>query len=202
MKKLVLIIAVNLISLNTFSQTTKTYKKGEVVSSWSYPPPNVPWDSVKNVKEQINAVNELNLIRKKAGKPLLKWDTRLQPAAVHHVNYMRYCKKHHLVNTLTFVHKDTSYDAGYMGHDEIFDVPNFTEIEWPSWRISLLDRNVFSEMTEELGTVGTVMGFNWCEYHWAALNNAKWDSVYAYTDPYTRVTIVILSKYKKIKNKE
>ena len=33
------------------------------------------------------------LFAKKAGKPLLKWDDRLQPAAVHHVTYMRYCKK-------------------------------------------------------------------------------------------------------------
>ena len=197
MKKLVLIIAVNLVFLTTFSQTTKTYKKGEVVSSYTWSSPVVVWDSVKNEQKQIKAVNELNLIRKKAGKPLLKWDTRLIPAAVHHVTYMRYCKKHHLVNTPEFVNKDTLYDTSYMGHKEMFDIPNFTEIEWPDWRISLLDRNVFSEMTEELGTVGSVMGFDWCKYHWAALNNAKWNAVYAYTDPITRVTIVILSKYKK-----
>ena len=51
MKKLVLIIAVNLISLNPFSQTTKTYKKGEVVSSVIWSTPVVPYDLVKNVKK-------------------------------------------------------------------------------------------------------------------------------------------------------
>ena len=106
-------------------------------------------------------------------------------------------KKHHLINEPEFVEKDTNYDASYMDHTQKFDIPNFTEIQEPFMRVRLLDRTVFSEMTEELGTVGDVMGFNFCPYHWADLNNAKWDAVYAYTDHYTRVTIVILGKYVK-----
>ena len=95
MKKLVLAIAVSLITLKSFSQNTKTYKKGEVISSetWLVGPPAVKWDSVKERNNHIKSVNELNAIRKKAGKPLLKWDDRLQPAAVYHVKYMQYCKK-------------------------------------------------------------------------------------------------------------
>lgn len=200
MKKLVLAIAVSLVSFNSFSQNTKTHKLGEAFTPDWYVPVVVVFDSVEDRKNHIKSVNELNAIRKKAGKPLLKWDDRLQPAAVHHVKYMQYCKKHHLVNTPAFVEKDTAKfrDYGFMGHDEIFDIPNFKEIAWPDMRISLLDRTVFSEMTEELGSGIDVMGFNFCPYHWAALNDAKWDAVYAYTDPYTHVTIVILGKYVKV----
>ncbi|MBP6756807.1 MAG: hypothetical protein KA210_11720 [Bacteroidia bacterium] len=54
-----------------------------------------------------------------------------------------------------------------MGHKEMFDIPNFKEIVWPDWRVSLLDRTVFSEMTEELGGGFDVMGFDFCPYHWA-----------------------------------
>ncbi|MBP6756808.1 MAG: hypothetical protein KA210_11725 [Bacteroidia bacterium] len=109
MKKLVLLIAVSLVTLNSFSQNTKTYKKGEVISSetWLVGPSPYVYDSVTNRKAQIKSVNELNAIRKKAGKPLLKWDDRLQPAAMHHITYMRYCKKHHLINTPALVEKDT-----------------------------------------------------------------------------------------------
>ncbi len=173
MKKLVLAIAVSLVTLNSFSQNTKTYKLGEVFTPSWYVPVVVVFDSVKDRKNQIKAVNELNAIRKKAGKPLLKWDDRLQPAAVHHVTYMKYCKKHHLINEPEFVEKDTNYDASYMDHTQKFDIPNFTEIQEPFMRIRLLDRTVFSEMTELLGTVGDVMGFNFRPYHWADLNNAK-----------------------------
>ena len=135
MKKLVLAIAVSLVTLNSFSQNTKTYKKGEVISSetWLVGPSPYVYDSVTNRKAQIKSVNELNAIRKKAGKPLLKWDDRLQPAAMHHITYMRYCKKHHLINTPALVEKDTIKfrDYGFMGHKEMFDIPNFKEIVWP-----------------------------------------------------------------------
>lgn len=202
MKKLVLAIAVSLITLNSFSQNTKTYKKGEVISSetWLVGPPAVAWDSVKDRKDQIKSVNELNAIRKKAGKPLLKWDDRLQPAAMHHITYMRYCKKHHLINTPALVEKDTIKfrDYGFMGHKEMFDIPNFKEIVWPDWRISLLDRTVFSEMTEELGGGGNVMGYDFCPYHWAGLNDPKWDAVYSYWDPVIKINITILASYKKL----
>ena len=200
MKKLVLAIAVSLVTLNSFSQNTKTYKTGEVFTPSWYVPVVVKWDSVKDRNNHIKSVNELNAIRKKAGKPLLKWDDRLQSAAIHHVKYMQYCKKHHLVNTPAFVEKDTIKfrDYGFMGHKEMFDIPNFKEIVWPDMRISLLDRTVFSEMTEELGSGFYVMGFDFCPYHWADLNDAKWDAVYAYTDDYTGVTIVILGKYVKV----
>jgi len=195
MKKLVLAIAVSLVTLNSFSQNTKTHKLGEAFTPDWYVPVVYVYDSIEDRKDHIKAVNELNAIRKKAGKPILKWDDRLQLAAVHHVKYMQYCKKHHLVNEQFFAEKDTAEDRSYMGHTEKFDIPNFTEIQEPFMRVRLLDRTVFSEMTEELGTGFTVMGFNFCPHHWASLNNAKWDAVYAYTDPYTHVTIVILGKY-------
>ena len=200
MKKLVLAIAVSLLTLNSFSQNTKTYKKGEVISSHTpdwYVPVVVKWDSVKDRNNHIKSVNELNAIRKKAGKPLLKWDDRLQPAAVHHVKYMQYCKKHHLMNDKSLADKDSAKDLSYMCHKQIFDIPNFKEIVWPDMRISLLDRTVFSEMTELLGSGFYVMGFDFCPYHWADLNDTKWDAVFAYTDDYTGVTIVILGKYVK-----
>jgi hypothetical protein len=217
MKKLVLAIAI-LISFNSFLQTKKkdkkvelilvssytlpesqrTYKKGEVISSQTWTTPVRVFDSVKDRKDQIKSVNELNAIRKKAGKPILKWDDRLQPAAVYHVKYMQYCKKHHLVNEQFFADKDTAEDRSYMGHTEKFDIPNFTEIQEPFMRVRLLDRTVFSEMTELLGSGFYVMGFNFCPYHWADLNDAKWDAVFAYTDDYTGVTIVILGKYVKL----
>ena len=219
MKKFVLAIAI-LISFNSFLQTKKkdkkvelilvssytlpesqrTYKKGEVLSSQTWTTGEWVYDSIEDRIDQIKSVNELNAIRKKAGKPLLKWDDRLQPAVVHHVKYMQYCKKHHLINAPDFVEKDTIKfkDCSFMDHNQKFDIPNFTEIQEPFMRVRLLDRTVFSEMTEELGTVGNVMGFNWCPYHWASLNNAKWDAVYAYTDDYTSVTIVILGKYAKV----
>ena len=219
MKKFVLAIAI-LISFNSFLQTKKkdkkvelilvssytlpesqrTYKKGEVLSSQTWTTGEWVYDSIEDRKNHIKSVNELNAIRKKAGKPLLKWDDRLQPAAVHHVKYMQYCKKHHLVNTPAFVEKDTAKfkDYGFMGHKEMFDIPNFKEIVWPDWRVSLLDRTVFSEMTEELGSGFDVMGFNFCPYHWADLNDAKWDAIYVYIDPITSVTIVILGKYVKV----
>ena len=200
MKKLVLAIAVSLVTLNSFSQNTKTHKLGEAFTpDWYVPSPYV-YDSVTNRKAQIKSVNELNAIRKKAGKPLLKWDDRLQPAAVHHVKYMQYCKKHHLINAPDFVEKDTIKfkDYSFMDHTQKFDIPNFTEIQEPFMRVRLLDRTVFSEMTELLGSGFYVMGFDFCPYHWADLNNAKWDAVYAYTDDYTSVTIVILGKYAKV----
>ena len=202
MKIFLLAIAI-LVSFNSFSQNTKTYKKGEVISShtpdWYVPSPYV-YDSVTNRKAQIKSVNELNAIRKKAGKPLLKWDDRLQPAAVHHVKYMQYCKKHHLINAPDFVEKDTIKfkDYSFMDHTQKFDIPNFTEIQEPFMRVRLLDRTVFSEMTEELGSGFDVMGFNFCPYHWADLNDAKWDAIYVYIDPITSVTIVILGKYVKV----
>ena len=200
MKKFVLAIAVSLVTLNSFSQNTKTHKLGEAFTpDWYVPSPYV-YDSVTNRKAQIKSVNELNAIRKKAGKPLLKWDDRLQPAAVHHVKYMQYCKKHHLINAPDFVEKDTIKfkDCSFMDHNQKFDIPNFTEIQEPFMRVRLLDRTVFSEMTELLGSGFYVMGFDFCPYHWADLNNAKWDAVYAYTDDYTSVTIVILGKYAKV----
>jgi len=219
MKKFVLAIAI-LISFNSFLQTKKkdkkvelilvssytlpesqrTYKKGEVLSSQTWTTGAWVYDSIEDRIDQIKGVNELNAIRKKAGKPLLKWDDRLQPAAMHHITYMRYCKKHHLINDPDGVEKDTIKfkDYSFMGHKQIFDIPNFKEIVWPDWRVSLLDRTVFSEMTEELSSGCNVMGFNWCPYHWADLNDPKWDAVFAYTDDYPRVTIVILGKYVKV----
>jgi len=200
MKKFVLAITVSLVSFNSFSQNTKTHKLGEAFTPDWYVPSTYVFDSVTNRKNHIKSVNELNAIRKKAGKPILKWDDRLQPAAIHHVKYMQYCKKHHLVNDPDAVEKDTIKfkDYSYMDHIQKFDIPNFTEISWPGDRISLLDRTVFSEMTELLGTGFYVMGFNFCPYHWADLNNAKWDAVFSYTDDYTGVTIVILGKYVKV----
>ena len=56
MKKLVLAIAVSLVTLNSFSQNTKTYKKGEVISSHTpdwYVPVVVKWDSVKERNNHI-----------------------------------------------------------------------------------------------------------------------------------------------------
>jgi hypothetical protein len=218
MKKFVLAIVI-LISFNSFLQTKKkdkkvelilvstytlpesqrTYKKGEVISSQTWTTGAWVYDSIEDRIDQIKSVNELNKIRKKAGKPLLKWDDRLQPAALHHVTYMRYCKKHHLINDPDGVEKDTIKfkDYSFMSHKQIFDIPNFKEIVWPDWRISLLDGDVFSEMTEELGGGGNVMGYNWCKYHWAALNDAKWDAVYSYWDPVIKINITILASYKK-----
>lgn len=182
MKKLVLAITVSLLTLNSFSQNYETYK----------------WDSVRDRKRQIEGVNELNVIRKKAGKPVLKWDDRLQPAAIHHVTYMAYCKKHHLICDKSLVDKDTAKDLSYMAHSQMFDIPNFKEIYFPMMRISLLDKTVFSEMTELLSVCGSVLGFDNSPCHWGALNNVKWDAVFVYTDEYTGVLIVILGKYVKV----
>ena len=66
MKKLVLAIAVSLVTLNSFSQNTKTHKLGEVFTPDWYVPVVVVFDSVKDRKNQIKAVNELNAIRKKS----------------------------------------------------------------------------------------------------------------------------------------
>ncbi len=55
-----------LVSFNSFSQTSKTYKKREIISSHRWSTGAYVYCSVTDRKDQIKSVNELNAIGKKS----------------------------------------------------------------------------------------------------------------------------------------
>lgn len=220
MKKL-LVLLVLLVSGTLFSQTFKLSDtvgrfQGHYDSHFDYDSilnqyvyvkelvrePEPLRDSLKREFIQVESVKKLNKIRKDLGMKPLIYDERLKPAAYHNLVYNRYCQWNNIFQPEEGNTKLT--------HIQTVDIPNFTEIYWPDQRISLLEKDVFSKITEELTsdiiwptwTFDEVTNRPWdrykiCSAHWSALTKStEWDAIYFYRDTKTGIHVVILGKYK------
>lgn len=168
---------------------------------------NPAHDSLKREYIQKVSVDKLNEIRKGLGMKPLVYDVRLKPAAWHNVVYNRYCQDNNVFQPGEEFIQQGLYT---ITHTQRVDIPNFTEILWPDQRISLLDKSVFHQITEELTqefygedmTYKEVSESVWkkfkhCNGHWTSLTKVtNWDCIYFYYDNTNGMHVVILGEYK------
>lgn len=200
MKKLIVVFGIMLTSGLGFGQK---FKLSDTVGRTNRG--NDYLDSIKREFIQVESVKKLNKIRKDLGMKPLIYDERLKPAAYHNVVYNRYCQWNEIIQP----NQPKENGNSTMTHTQDVDIPNFKEIVWPDQRISLLEKGVFSKITEELTqdiiwstwTFDEVTKRPWdrykiCSAHWGALTKSTvWDAIYFYYDTKTGLHVVILGKY-------
>lgn len=150
--------------------------------SQNYQPSDMVPSADSSVQSYIehSIVDRINEYRVTKGLHELRVDTLLKPAAVHHAMYMRH------THDLT--------------HDELEDVPNFTEYKYPSTRyLHLIDNKKFWGISENLlsdlilfnkekFTFEYVIehtvtnGYKTCGAHWRDLMSDEYDSIYIFYD--------------------
>ncbi len=199
MKKLVVLAVASFIVVSGFSQqkstksvtsnTSPKFKLSDTTGKWNRG--NDYLDSLKQEFIQLETFKEINRRRAAYGMKPLVLDTGLRPAAVHNAIYNRWCLKNRIAQR--------PGDDCTMTHDQRVDMPGFTEIKFPEFRIKLLDQSRFASITEELTwepifnlqnkdtfkqrVDGNIFGFEMSEGHWYDITkDPKWDAIYIFYD--------------------
>jgi hypothetical protein len=171
------------------SHTPPKFKLSDTTGDWNQG--NNYLDSLKQEFIQLETFKEINRRRAAYGMKPLVLDTGLRPAAVHNAIYNRWCLKNRIVQQ--------PGDDCTMTHFQRVDMPGFTEIEFPMFRIRLLDQTRFASITEELTwepifnlqnkdtfkqrVDGNIFGFEMSEGHWYDITkDPKWDAIYIFYD--------------------